>query len=1208
MRNFRIIATILMIAVLSVGACDWSRAQMVTGERMQGYADAFGVKLDERRYPYEAKVVSSSVPGSVLWPGEQPSIIIQLHNNTSQPVQGAYSVEMIPFATLGIPGDIWKPQVTRLGASVKIPVIVDLPANGHQNIALSPAVPATFGAYAFVVDLGPLGRQFVTSVVRTFKPAGERVQYPRMCLDYMNVDVLKRLGIHAIRYGIEYCPTTSRTFDMWYARQAQTFKALNDANISVLAMIGAGSASEPLGMPRPWLSDDGTMMKTKSDYAWLPSNDADFQAFCRKIASDFGWPKGPVNAFSLWNEPWEGISISGWGADMLRYRELYMCMAHGVDEARQHDGVDVLVGGTDSSSNAFDKLFSDGTDTMLPWFDFLSIHYQGLSSYANVKQWVNRNNPRGRVRIWDTESWVANTDDRVAAVVAGDRAAGYDRAMGVFGGNVQSENTYNVIGDDGKPLKVTSIDAWPVAAAVGAASHFIGERDFNRLLFQNGLPWVMLFDGAKDATGRVNPEDGAVVVVGDLGEAFGADNLPMRTARGFVEIAHKAALRKQLAAASDSDRAKLQTLLDTPETLSGATMTIAAGQGFSLYDCYGNPVPAKDGKIVVPLDGRGFFLRGDGAPGSFQRLVEAVRAARIDGIEPLAIVAHDMTLPVGNHPALKLVLTNVLNRPVTGRLNVRLGALTVTNPDIVSIAAGETRDVSVIVKSGAPAANNTYPLSVRFDAGVDGSAVHSEDMHVNVIAHRSITVDGDLSDWKGVLPQTVTAGSGAPTLAEAAWFPFKKFDTSVKNGLATAYLAYDEKNFYFAAKVADDTPDPGMVRMATRNDEEYFYPAVTYKLNDDTVLQKREKTWADSSNDARAPQSPSDSSVRLTGVWESTVKQFAIDLTLPKDRAHQVALYMLDWDDMGRRTTTISVLDRDTGKALDRRKIDSYKLGDYAVYELSGNVRIVLSANNWLSAPLNALFFDPASSGMGATGTSARFVNLDTATQGNWRGKYGADGYNVIGAPVKYPAYATVATPEVLEKTPLTWPDGVRRYSYRKGPDLPAGDAPRHDNVQIAFNVLSPDQKPWLPTSPGTMPGFINYSDTDYEYALNPIAAQYGGGVEIWRLAAPGMPRKHFYPRQPKSPLDGPVNGQLVIKRDGNTRIVEAAIPWTEIPEVRKKLELGQTIKFTFRVNDNKNPGTMELSRMRSVAKRNPSMHVDWVEHWANEIEFGWEK
>jgi len=103
------------------------------------------------------------------------------------------------------------------------------------------------------------------------------------------------------------------------------------------------------------------------------------------------------------------------------------------------------------------------------------------------------------------------------------------------------------------------------------------------------------------------------------------------------------------------------------------------------------------------------------------------------------------------------------------------------------------------------------------------------------------------------------------------------------------------------------------------------------------------------------------------------------------------------------------------------------------------------------------------------------------------------------------------------------------------------------------------------------------------------------------------MPHKHFYPRQPKSPADGPVkDGKLVVIHEGSTRIVECALPWSEIPEVKKRLDAGQPIKFSFRVNDDAGVGCMELSKGRSVAKRNGSFTADWVEHWANELEFGW--
>jgi hypothetical protein len=1027
----------LLLLLLSLALPGW--AQMVTGRDMSGYAETFGLSESPT---YQVQVVESSIPGNVLWPGDKPTWTFQVLNASDMPLDASGKVEVIAYGTKGASGDIWTPHVFKISDAGSVSVTATVPAHGYADVQISPDIPAKFGGYALVVDLGPAGRRFLTSCVRTFAATQGRVQYPKFCLDSLPLPVLKRLDVHAIRWGVGYKPTTDKDFAAWYADRALELKGYQAADIAVLFMAGGGEffgPTQPLGRPRPWLDDKGMMLDTKFDLAWLPSYDTDFQKFCYQFARDYGWPKGPINAFSLWNEPWEGISISGWGADMLRYREMYTHMYQGIAEARKSAGAQVLVGGCDSSSNAMDKLFSDGTNKMLPMFDFLSIHYQGLTSMATVKDWVHRKGPNGRVKIWDTESWVANTDDRVAALVAGDRAAGYDRAMGVYGGNICDESDVERRLPDGKTAHVSAVTAWSTAASVGATQHFIGERSFSKLLFPNGLPWVMLFDGLDK-----NPDDGTAIVVGDLGEEFGANSLPYRTARGFAERVHKAALLAQLAALptdASVDREKLQTQIETLETLSGATLILAADSRFHLYDFYGNPITAEGGKIVVPLDGRGFFLRADGSPGSFAALTNAIRIGTIQGLEPIAIVAHDLTAPLETHPALHLSLTNVLNRPVTGTPVVTVGALTLTAPLALTLKPNETRELSLSVTGGTAVPSNTYSMTVTFDAGADGIAQLSEDIHVNTIAHRTITVDGNLDDWKGVLPQTVTASRASRTLTEAAWFPFKNFDPSVGAGFATGYLAYDDQNFYFAAKVADSTPDPGTVRFAARDDNADFYPDVSQ----------------------------------------------------------------------------------------------------------------VVRLKNPQTAP---------------------FRQEETATPQS-----------------------------------LTWPAGVRHYSYRKDPELPAGNSPAHDNIQIAFNVLPQSQKPWYTNPPGVMPGFTSYKDTDYEYALNQVAPQYGGGTEIWRLQVPGMPQKHFYPRQPKSPFDGPVlGGKLVMTRDATTRLVECSIPWSEMPLVKQRLDAGQTVKFSFRVNDNKGEGTMELSRERSVAKRNGSFHVDWIEHWANELEFGWGK
>jgi hypothetical protein len=106
--------------------------------------------------------------------------------------------------------------------------------------------------------------------------------------------------------------------------------------------------------------------------------------------------------------------------------------------------------------------------------------------------------------------------------------------------------------------------------------------------------------------------------------------------------------------------------------LSGASLTLATDDGrFLLYDFYGNPAPAKNGKITIPLDHRGYFLRTDGSAGSFAHLLEALRGAEISGYEPLEMIAYDLSAPPNQHPTLHLKLTNMLNRSISGRLRVQ---------------------------------------------------------------------------------------------------------------------------------------------------------------------------------------------------------------------------------------------------------------------------------------------------------------------------------------------------------------------------------------------------------------------------------------------------------------------------------------------------------------------------------------------------------
>lgn len=996
----RLVSLVLIALALALPAV----AQMVTGADAPGFAATFD--LENQADAYEAQPIAASTGSStgttILWPNEELTLTLRLVNKTEEPIVSEGFLEVIHYGTRGTVGEIWAPQFYRIARLGKTPVSVEVPAGGTQLVEVKPSLIEEFGGYGLVLDLPSYGRRFVCSAARVMPADAGRVQFPTLGIDLVwpfemteaTFTARQRVGTKAARMEVGYFESASPDYERRW-RELQTFLGWAKAHdYSVMLTLGAGGP-QPLGRPRPWLDEKGNFLDTKTDIAWLPEYDEDFQQWVRKLCVEFGWPKGPVNAVELWNEPWEGISISGWGADIPRYRAIYRHMALGVEEARKQ-GAQVLIGGACSSSNTLDKLFPDGSDEFLKWLDFTSIHYQAMAAApALIKSWQSRKSPLGPVRVWDTESWIANTDERVAVVIASMRAQGQERTNGIYSRNVFEQLNF----DDNEHSVVAG---WSAAASLAAAQKFLGERPFRELLFKKGLPWIFVFDGPPPGSGLVeNPDDGTVVVVGDLSGLYDRELLLFRGVEGLANLDSGAPV------------------------LEGASLTLPREPGIRAYDFYGNELPAQGETISAPLNGLGYFLRTDGSPGSFSRLLAALKQADIEGYEPLDIIAHDLTQPVEQHPKLRLTLTNILNRPVSGLLSVKLGDLNLEKADReVSLKAGQTKEVTFRIASGQPSPDNAYPLSVTFDAGSDGRAVLTEKLHVNFITHRAISVDGRLDDWEGALPQVGSAKPDELSLTEQAWLPFKEWEPGTANGVAAGYFAWDEQAFYFAAKIADETPDEGTLRFETPDWEQFFYPQTSY----------------------------------------------------------------------------------DKGQA-------------------------------------------------------------------------------------------------------LTWPEGVRRYSYRKDPILPSGDFPRHDNVQLAFNVIPDDKEPWATHPPGTMPRFMCYLDTDYEYALNQVAPEWGGGVEVWRMLVPGMPRKHFYPRQPASPYDGPVkSARLVLRRDATTRYVELALPWSELPDVWKLVSAGKPIKVDFRVNDNEG-ASYELAAERSVSKRNfPAFHCDWQPHWANELEFGIER
>ncbi len=173
-------------------------------------------------------------------------------------------------------------------------------------------------------------------------------------------------------------------------------------------------------------------------------------------------------------------------------------------------------------------------------------------------------------------------------------------------------------------------------------------------------------------------------------------------------------------------------------------------------------------------------------------------------------------------------------------------------------------------------------------------------------------------------------------------------------------------------------------------------------------------TWEASTTDVRALRKASLAD-RIAATWYSATS-FTINLNLTDAQTHRLALYCVDFDSQG-RSQTIEIRDGASNTLLDSRSLTAFTGGRYLVWDITGNVNIAVTSNAGLNAVVSGLFFGPGAAPTptptatptptpGAGGAS--FVTTDTTTQGNWNGTYGADGYNIIGDTVNYPAYAQV--------------------------------------------------------------------------------------------------------------------------------------------------------------------------------------------------------
>ena len=168
-------------------------------------------------------------------------------------------------------------------------------------------------------------------------------------------------------------------------------------------------------------------------------------------------------------------------------------------------------------------------------------------------------------------------------------------------------------------------------------------------------------------------------------------------------------------------------------------------------------------------------------------------------------------------------------------------------------------------------------------------------------------------------------------------------------------------------------------------------------------------SWTNSTTDTRALQKAA-ATDRIADTWYSP-SSFYVDVNLIDQAAHTVALYCVDWDLKG-RAQTVDVLDASSNAVLDSRTISNFGNGVYLVWNLTGHVKLRITQTASTNAVVSGVFF-------GGAGPSATFIATDTTTQGNWKSKYGAEGYTVVDDSAKNPSYAAGVTSSLA--TDYSW-------------------------------------------------------------------------------------------------------------------------------------------------------------------------------------------
>ena len=732
--------------------------------------------------------VDGSQPGNVFYPGEEIVLTVKVAPN----VEGTHTVAV---REITMRKNVYHTGHSSGGSTVfgGIPAIevaektetfeVDLSA--MQEIRLPKDFAQRFGTYLVTVVKKDAKPVFLCTFVRAHDTGdkgsvdspvfgeGQFITHDKQDLDLLRKRMLtlRRLGIRGAR--IEFGWQGRGPNDHIWDRYDKIMSVAEECGLKFLVTIsGHPYWTMPFDEPTPSTFDQ------KPDHSCMPKYYDDFEGwieeFCRRYWKD---GNGALWAIEHWNEPWEGISISGWESDMIHYRELMKRIASG---ARKVDPR-IKTAAACSSMNTEDKFFTG--DDRAEWAELIDLftdHYvlpRNTYGPMAAKFWGKENT--------DTETWIAATEMLLPQVMCQFMGSGQDRVT-----PWHPAMTYFKLPKGEMNFQLPN----PVALSSNTFNAFCNGKPFKKLLFLEHLPWAFQFGSDDDAV---------VVLLGRLHPLTYDATAPR------------------------------DTLLWQWNLKEGGTMTIDNADGaLEFYDIAGNREFVDEKAVRLAVDYLAHFIL---APkGGATLIAERLKATKFADVVPVEIIVRHFTMPVENGASFNLELHNLLPERVSGKL-------TVTPPQDfrieyernIELTAGETQAIPIRLMDAVANPSNAYNFEFRFESE-QGVAEWKEAVHVLVARKSKKTIDGNLDDWKDDSGVLVFSSKQQTGMTEQMWMPFLEYkERNPDTSFGEMKLAWDDQFLYIGARLNSQSWEGGKLRLENWDEEQYFRSAA-----DDAICER----------------------------------------------------------------------------------------------------------------------------------------------------------------------------------------------------------------------------------------------------------------------------------------------------------------------------------------------------------------------------------